>query len=70
MSALAIWQQLTKFDHSMIFVLPRLKDSKAIRVANEDLPKEPARQQSIEFLRASIVPKTCKRYEGHPMKLD
>jgi Tol biopolymer transport system component len=28
MSVFAMWQQLTKFDRSMIFALPRLKDSK------------------------------------------
>ena len=70
MSVFAIEHQLTKFDRSMIFVLPRLQDSKAICVANEDLSEDPGHQQSIEFLRVGIMSRTRKRYEGHPMKVN
>ena len=50
-----LWGQISVLSPNFLYrlmylVLPRLKDSKAICVANRDPPEEPSHQQPIEFL--------------------
>jgi hypothetical protein len=51
-----------------ISAIPRLKDNKAIGVADVDTPEEHGWQQSVHPDFGDIVPGACERYEGYLTK--
>jgi len=56
-----ILQQLTDSDDLEDLCLPRLKDDKAICIANEESPEEHGWQQAVHLYFGNILPRGCGR---------
>ncbi len=50
--------------------LPRIKDNKTIRVADEDAPEDYRFQQSIFLGHQGVFPGACWRREGHLLDVE